>query len=507
MRGTGPHGSGRRGTAAGIVHPMPAPSRPEAVPAPRELVVPAAVAAVGAATLAVQGLLLPANMYDAGISASAGTFILHGLVPYRDFWMLYGPLGGYLAALVGLVFPPSVTAVQLVGLMLVASQGAAGFVLLRCLRVAPMAALLVAIVSAAASSRLVGLEIAAWQCAVVAALLALAAASIADTPRSRLLAGAVVGLSLLFRQDVGLYALLAVLVVSRRVRPLIGFGLVVGPVVVILLAIVPLDALYEQLVWYPIVGTRVYRAVPDPLSLASGPMAVPLMVLFVWGARAGIVAAAIRAFVARDAARAGLVVFALLCQLQTIGRGDFYHFAQAAGPAFLCLGTIFTPQTVARKWGAGALAGVVSVLVVVAVVAGFASPLTPPASYQASVAQAVAYVRQHTTRAEPVFVGLTSNRYTFMNPLMVYYLADRPPGVRDTMDNPGVTNRDATQREMIADLDRSGTRYLVLDRVFSSACEPFNASCQPGSSRLDEFIASEFQSAADFGDIVVMVRR
>jgi hypothetical protein len=486
---------------------MPALSTPDAAPSLREVVMPAAVAAAGAAALAAKGLLLPVNMYDAGISASAGTFILHGLVPYRDFWMLYGPLGGYLAALLGLVFPPSVTAVQLVGLMLVASQGAAGFVLLRCLRVAPMAALLVAIVSAAASSRLVGLEIAAWQCAVVAALLALAAASIADTPRSRLLAGAVVGLSLLFRQDVGLYALLAVLVVSRRVRPLIGFGLVVGPVVVILLAIVPLDALYEQLVWYPIVGTRVYRAVPDPLSLASGPMAVPLMVLFVWGARAGIVAAAIRAFVARDAARAGLVVFALLCQLQTIGRGDFYHFAQAAGPAFLCLGTIFTRQTVARRWGAVALSGVVALLAIVAVVATLATPFMAPASYQASVAQAVAFIRQNTTPKDPIFVGLTSNRYTLMNPLMIYYLADRAPGARDTMYNPGLTNRDATQLQMIADLDRSNTHYLVLDRVFASSCEPVNASCQPGSTRLDEYIATKFQPAADFGDIVVMVRR
>jgi hypothetical protein len=248
-------------------------------------------------------------------------------------------------------------------------------------------------------------------------------------------------------------------------------------------------------------------------------VAVALMVLFVWGARAGIGAAAVRAIAARDASRAGLVVFALLCQLQTLGRGDFAHLAQAAGPAFLCLGTVFTPQAVARRWGAGALGSLVAVL---AIVAAFVNPSTPSAStlsastpsastpaqsYQTSVALAVAFIRQNTAQAEPIFVGLTSNRYTFINPLLVYYLADRAPGVRDTMYNPGITNRDTTQREMIADLDRSGTRYLVLDRVFASACEPFNASCQPGSSRLDEFIGSEFRTAADFGGIVVMVRR
>jgi hypothetical protein len=254
--------------------------------------------------------------------------------------MLYGQLTGYLAALVELLLPRSVTTVQLAGLALVGLQAAAGYVLLRCLRIAPMAALMVAIVSAAASTSLVGLEISEWQCAVIAALLALAVACVADAPRARFLAGAIVGISLLFRQDVGLCALVAVLVVSRSARPLIGLGLIVGPVVLILLTIVPPEALYEQLLWYPIVGTRVYWAVPDPLSVASGLAAMVLMALFVWGARACIVTAAIRALAARDATRAGLIVFALLCQLQTTGRGDFYHFAQAAGPALLCFWNI-----------------------------------------------------------------------------------------------------------------------------------------------------------------------
>jgi hypothetical protein len=479
-------------------------SRPEADASPRQLVVPATVAAVGAAALAAKGLLLPVNMYDAGITASAGTFILHGLVPYRDFWMLYGPLGGYLAALAGVIFPPNVTIVQLVGLALVATQAAAGYVLLRCTRVAPIAALLVAMVSAAASSSLVGLEISSWQCSVVGAFVALAVTSRAHTPRTLLLAGVIVGISLLLRQDVGTYALVAVLVMSRSARPLVGMAIIVGPAALILLAAVPVSALYEQLVWYPIGGTRVYRALPDPLSQLSGPTAATLGVIFVWGARASVLAAASRAVVAREASPAGLIVFALLCQLQTLGRGDFYHFSQAAGPAFLCLGTIFT--TVRSRWGSDALVAIVSVL---AFVAAFATPVTVEnaASYDAAIGHAVAYVRQETTPNEPIFVGLTSNRYTFVNPLMVYYLADRPPGVRDTMYNPGVTSRDATQREMIADLGRSGTRYLVLDRLFASVCEPTNASCELGSPRLDAYISTQFKIAADFGDVVVMVRR
>jgi hypothetical protein len=64
---------------------MLAGSKLDAIPAPRDLLVPAVVAVLGAAVLAAKGLLVPVNLYNAGISASAGTFILHGLVPYRDF--------------------------------------------------------------------------------------------------------------------------------------------------------------------------------------------------------------------------------------------------------------------------------------------------------------------------------------------------------------------------------------------------------------------------------------
>ena len=75
---------GRERVAASIVLSMPTRSRLEASKAPRQLVVPAVVAAVGPASLAAKGLLLPATRCGAGISASAGTFTLHGLVPYRN---------------------------------------------------------------------------------------------------------------------------------------------------------------------------------------------------------------------------------------------------------------------------------------------------------------------------------------------------------------------------------------------------------------------------------------
>jgi hypothetical protein len=70
-------------------------------------------------------------------------------------------------------------------------------------------------------------------------MLVLAVKCVWEASRSRLLGGAIAGVSLLFRQDVGRSVLVAVLVATRSTRPLIGAGIVAGPVVLTLLAIVP----------------------------------------------------------------------------------------------------------------------------------------------------------------------------------------------------------------------------------------------------------------------------
>jgi hypothetical protein len=79
-----------------------------------------------------------------------------------------------------------------------------------------------------------------------------------------------------------------------------------------------------------------------------------------------------------------------------------------------------------------------------------------------------------------------------VNPLLVYYLADRPPGTRFTMYNPGVTYRPDVQTTIVAQLEASQVRVVVLDDGRASACEPQNASCDEGSTILDKDIARAY---------------
>ena len=461
-------------------------------------------AGVVAALLAMTALGVEINPYDGGISPSSGTFVSRGLVPYRDFWLLYGPLAGYLMAAVNAVVAPDVMAVKILGVILLAMQASAGTLLISF----RSRSLLVPVLAGAASAgpaAFIGLEVSSWTCAVTCALVALWVGTTSRSRRWDVAAGILLAVTTGFRLDVGAYAAIALLIVMRRPWQLIAFGLAAAPVAAALLIAVPLPALFEQLIWYPIVGPRVYRAIGSPVKPAPDPFAAVVVLGYLWGSRVAILVGAIAAQRLRYPASSALVIFAALCQLQTLGRGDIYHITQAGFVAFLCLAIVMVPSIASGGLVARSRAALVTgVCLFLAALSGIRPT---PTGYEAALMRAAQYVEERTSSEEPIFVGLTENRYTFSNPLLAYYLAGRPPGTRYTMYNPGVTNRDDVQTVMTRELEASHTRFAILDRSAAQTCEPENASCIPGSEVLDEYLRANFGLVADFGDIVIAERR
>ena len=109
---------------------------------------------------------------------------------------------------------------------------------------------------------------------------------------------------------------------------------------------------------------------------------------------------------------------------------------------------------------------------------------------RAHLERTVAVVRSNTAPDEPVFVGLTSHRHTVLNPLLIYYLADRRSGVHQAMFNPGITNTESVQRGMAASLDATSTRVLILDSQAAQIAEVENQSSVPGSTFIDSYIGT-----------------
>ena len=239
-----------------------------------------AVLAVASLAVALAALrwAAPFAQFDGGISSSAATFTLHGLLPYRDYWLLYGPLGGYLLTPVTAIFGPSLDLVRACGLIVIFAQGGTAFVIVRSW--APhAAAMLIAIAAVLLPAALIGIEFSPWALAMT---LALAGLYLAGRSANRpLVAGLLLGLAFASRLDVGAYALIAALLTRDRRSILAGFAIVAVPTVALSLLTTPIADLAEQLIWYPLLGLRQYRSVPGiefelPFPMLATFVSIPL---------------------------------------------------------------------------------------------------------------------------------------------------------------------------------------------------------------------------------------
>jgi hypothetical protein len=302
-----------------------------------------------------------------------------------------------------------------------------------------------------------------------------------------------------------LYALIAIVLASRTLRPVLGVAIVTAPVAAVLLLRVPIGTLLDQLIWYPAVVHPRFRGIPAP-NLIPTVAQIPAWALF-WLPLLVVGLTVARSVWRRrvpSPAIGALLLFAVLWRLQTLVRPDAFHLAEVAGPAILLIAPLVGRlDSRARRFAmAGAFAvglGVASAPLVW--VAGGHDP------YDDALRSAVATVRAATGPNEPIFVGEIRNRFTWTNPLLAYFLADRPPGVRDTMYNPGVTNSDAIQQRMVQDLEANAVKFLILDVRSADCRESSNESRVPGSTILDGAIEQDYRVVADMGALVIMLRR
>ncbi len=411
------------------------------------------------------------------------------------------------------MFGPSILVIRGLGLLVIAGQGAAGYSLLRP-RAPHLVAAILMIGGLAAASFVLGVDLTAWSLAL---LLALAGLLLRRDGHDRA-AGLALGLAFLARFDVGAYAVIGALLLPRRRDLLIGFGALAVPVGVFMALTTPLPDLVQQVIWFPLIGTRQFRYVPPPR--ADDIVAVFLFLSLVIVPKLAVGAAAVACLLGRlPRSVLPLIVFGALCQFQSVSRADIYHQAQAAIPGLILLGVLAGPFSVpaggalparARFARLGAFADLALTCVLCLILGSFSLLRVERGSTTPSEAGLVAGVRTilaSTSRDEPVFVALTSNRFTLLNPMLVYYLADRSAGAWATMDNPGVTNTDAVQQRTVDELRSSRTEVLYLDHDLADASEPTNDSAIPGSTILDAYLAATYITVCDYGSARIVATR
>jgi hypothetical protein len=114
-------------------------------------------------------------------------------------------------------------------------------------------------------------------------------------------------------------------------------------------------------------------------------------------------------------------------------------------------------------------------------------------------------VQARTRPGEPIFVGCSSHRRVIIVPIDVYYWAHRPGATRYMQFDPGLVTSTAGQREMIADLERTKPRIILL----FAACiwdEP-NDSMLVGAKDLDDYLSVKYAPGEWLGAFMVWQRK
>jgi hypothetical protein len=523
------------------------------------------------------GLLAPGayreiNVYDEGVAVYGAERVLHGEVPYRDFWTIYAPGDLYLLAALFKTFGPRLIVERHAWVLLDA-----------------VLAVLVYAIARRAGNR--AWAILCWSLTIlwtrqipifgspgIPALVCLCGAILVtlrflNEPRPRLwlrpgprrdppphllmLAGVLVAICTLFRQDFGLYAcvsIMATLVYAGRaslanIASFLGAAAIgLTPAVIALLVAVPRERLIEHLVTFPLTIYPRMRALPLP-ALPGSPVAV-LTGAVAAGAYLREQARAVQ-FYGSLVMLAGLTLWSLFVRVRrgnrsamgtvafligTTGlllfeharvRSDLYHLY----PAFLfTLIASAIVMSACEGWGRGWVyrlitAGTVLAVLTIAVVTARTeraaearqTPLAIPraaglftldAPGADAYVRAIAEVQRRVPPGQPIFVGNTRHDRLIINEVLFYFLSERPSATAYHDMHPGVVTTVAVQEAMVRDIESTRVSCVVLHDDPQRPPEPGNDSgVSSGVTMLDQYIRGHFVPGPRFDDYQVWERR
>lgn len=506
------------------------------------------------------------HIFDEGIALTCAMRIMHGQVPYRDFYYNYGPAQMCINAALFKLFGPSALIWRLTEVAGAAAQVTSVYVIVRsfCSRRIAVAALVLSLVLFGASI-MGALELwSAWF------LLPIFQQPLAR--RRSLYAGILLGLLTLYRYDTGigvaaaqfLSIAIAIGLRERGVRPRLrafaefllpyvaGLALILLPCAILYLSRAPLhDLLYDVVIYnakYYRIGRglpfpRVHRQTLEELIVYLVPClvllnAISALYLF-WKNRsirlqipswlaAVIVFNFITAIMYAKASvrmNAGsmylctppcVIVLAILLQ-QRARIASVLRTPLMIAAALFCISAGVFKEKLVHADSAG---GVLTLRWLVSKHGqvprppfdGWCkeeNPITRGFCYviDDDHIQAVHYIVAHTRPNDRLYVGLPRHDRYVINDNLTYFATQRLPAVKWTQFDPFLENRADIQTQMIQELEESKPPYVVLDSEFDGAYEPNGSSISTGVHLLDDYIAAHYTPVQRFGEMTISQRR
>lgn len=469
-----------------------------------------------AALLAAFTLRQAIEPQNEGLMLQAGARIASGQWPYRDFWMNYPPGQGVLLAVLDKLFGVNLLSWRIVRVLVDATIAVLAYALVR--RHAPERYALAAWVAVAA--------VMAFPSDPgpnpTALMLSLAALLLSDrAPRS---AGALAGLAIFFRLEIGAAAALGVFLTAPPGR---RAGSLTAAAVVAILTLGPFLAVAPHAMWSDTVGffgIQHLQRLPLPLSF-HGPWRpskliefyIPLILL------AGTALWAVSAVggVARATPEITLALTPLLVVGvgYLLGRTDEFHLVPLAVvlPALLAVAAgaerreplriaLLLALTLIAVYGLERRAGQALHPPAQAAVPGPAGAgvHTTPAD-AAALRGLLAGVDRRTVPGEPIFVADPRHDIVRVGDPLLYVILDHPNATRYDVMQPGVVTTAPVQLEITRALQRVRVVVRWLDPT-ASASEPNGAGRSSGVHILDAYLAAHYRQVARFGDYAVLER-
>ena len=475
-----------------------------------------------AALLAGFTLLRGYDPHDDGLMLQAGARIASGQLPYRDFWMNYPPGQAVVLAALDKLFGASLLSWRILRVAVDATVALLAYRLARRLTSSERLALLVWVAVAGAM---------AWPAVPGPnpTALALALAALLAAPRQPLLAGAIAGIAVFFRIEIGDAAALGVVLcvpAHARIRSALA------AIAVAAVALAPFFVIDPGAMWHDTIGffgIQHLQHLPFPIHYRGSfaPRALldfyfPLILLI----GCGLWALATLTEIARGRRATSdrglvLVPLALVSIGYLLGRTDEYHLLPlSAVLAVMLAGAAAVERRAALRV---ALIGALAVIALYGLQQRAQEALHPPA--QAAVpgpagggvqtspadartlAQLLATVNRLSAPGEPIFVANPRFDLVRIGDPLLYIVLGHPNPTRYDVMQPGVVTTAPVQREIVSSLQRSRTRVVVrwLDPAASEP-EPNGAGRSSGVHILDRYLAANFHPYATYGYYQVLTR-
>ncbi|MBL8857261.1 MAG: hypothetical protein JNL28_01980 [Planctomycetes bacterium] len=477
----------------------------------------------------------PIDGYDEGLLLTHADHILHGAVPYRDFYANYPPGVFLLTALTWLVTGVSVLATRALGLCI-----QIGIALLIGRAVARAAESPPGLSWLATGATFLWLRHGsifptAWLTGLLCALIALELAARAGHSKTRwMVVGLFFGAVACLRHDLFVYSsalLFGVLCLLRLMRAAVAYPPRAALVALLVGILLPIAAVGGWIWWKAGYRQPYLDLYYDQVNSMLPGRVLPLpplwrlerLTLGIWLGWVAPVAWLLMLACGRHSiAFAALGALAIAGLPQMMNRADMHHVAYGLAPG---IGILALAVEHERMGNRRSLSRFAAAAVALLLLAGGAYKLRfkfgrewtdmdvpraagiPAGSREMAAVRArvLDFIARHSQPDERIFVGSEQHARVYTSEMDLYFLADRRGAVRRMQFDPNLTNREDEQRLMIDQIETCRAKVVVL-APYKDPHEP-NDSAKVGADLIDRYLAERFVLEERAGPYQLLLRR